>query len=598
MGSAPQRTLFPQRCKLATLLACRQRIIFVVSPNLTLPGFNGHNFQRLKWYNDRFLKVEPEIPQLVKMAGFVDYSKTRKDEYIVVQVGDLFLHYNRVDTFNIDSAEMQDSLIVVRERSDGTDLLNGLKAGTSHSEYIDGEEVTIQVCNVVDARNNRAEHMVVSIGYGDSLCGPMTDPTAANPQPTRNPTSRPTPRPTPRPTWRPTPRPTPQPTLQPTERPKPQTVPTPLVPAPTLAPIPNEPIRTPQPPPSPQSPPTSRPTSIPTKPSRPQPPNNINGRQPPSPGGTDSSAPNLSSAEKSSPAPSMVTNENGKYTEPNLPSGMYDRGDEYNGILIPAESESHNNSFKAGATIGFVIGILLFGCGCCLLLSHRYRIVWDDSTEDEILEVRGELGAVKRGSSFNKKAAETETLASDDCSEAALATWESLHDEKTRRRGRSPCRRPPKRMSPRQESSQAKCSKEEDYDQTVNLWTQPPQRHASPTTSQEGSQPSLSSSPPRGSTSGSPSRQSFEPVIVPKKPRQKQWFDLEMHPVESATTEAAVTSPPRQPPSLPSSPSRFEYPNILPASESFDSAYDFTNVIPDEQGRKNASMGPNDWMVY
>lgn len=171
----------------------------------------------MQWFQDRVLEVEPEFPQIVTLAPFVQYDSTASDEYIIVRVGHLFMQYNRAISYNADSGEYPDTLVVVRERDNrqGTDLLVGLDLGEDYRDDDGNERITVHVCD----RNYRggafgADILTVSVGYGDSLCN-VREPGPVVPALPRPAPPRPAPVPRPAPAPRPVPRPAPPDTLAP-----------------------------------------------------------------------------------------------------------------------------------------------------------------------------------------------------------------------------------------------------------------------------------------------------------------------------------------------------------------------------------------------
>jgi hypothetical protein len=170
------------------------------------------------WFANRQLEIDPEYPQVVTLAGFVDYDETAVDEFVVVRVADdLYAQYNRVKDYNAGSGEMPDQLVLVRDRGAdmGTDLVAGLSPGQTYTEWIRGESVTIHVCNSLRGGGSLgADVLTVSIGYGGSLCygpapsppvptppspppptppvAPTSNPPASNPAPSPNQPSSPT----------------------------------------------------------------------------------------------------------------------------------------------------------------------------------------------------------------------------------------------------------------------------------------------------------------------------------------------------------------------------------------------------------------------
>jgi hypothetical protein len=192
------------------------------------------------------------MPVLVRVAAFVDYDRIEttntfsassvmangvglnyNDPYIIVKVNDLFMQYNRAKDFNKDTMEQDDRLTIVRGQDDRTEVVAGLgpgerltiassatRAGVQAMTATTGEEVTIEVCEeVLESQwSSGADFLLVSVGYGDSLCSqqpppPVATPVATTPRPSPPPTHKPTRRPTRRPTPWPTPLYTPEPAL-------------------------------------------------------------------------------------------------------------------------------------------------------------------------------------------------------------------------------------------------------------------------------------------------------------------------------------------------------------------------------------------------
>ena len=297
----------------------------------------------------------------------------------------------------------------------------------------------------------------------------------------------------------------------------------------------------------------------------------------------------------------MVTDEDGKYKDASKPTGMYDREDDYDGILIPHETKS-NHSVEIGASVGFAIGIVMCGLGCCLVLSRRYRIVWVDD-EDEILEVGdGTDGAMKRSPSFDKQA-ETETLASDDDGSDELVV--PFSDEQgSRSRGRSRLRGPPKPRPSRLGSSHAaSASEKEDWNRAIGLWVEPLPMQESPPPQIRLQPLAPSTQPAATANSASPSRQSFQPVVVPSSsPQRNHWFDVDMNAFQSPITSLSAMAPiPQESSPSRQSSGRNVYPTTLPMSESFDSAYDFENVISPKTDKRRCEVngpGTKNWIVF
>ena len=135
--------------------------------------FNGYNHWHLGWYDDRSVSVDPEIPQLLKIAAFADYDKTVKGEYVVAEVGELYLQYNRAKGFNRETEEKADMLTIVAKTDQGTDLIAALDVEGDAQSFLNfqemGRDLTIQIC-AVGTSNKNMDYMLVSVGTGPSLC--------------------------------------------------------------------------------------------------------------------------------------------------------------------------------------------------------------------------------------------------------------------------------------------------------------------------------------------------------------------------------------------------------------------------------------------
>jgi hypothetical protein len=180
MGLSKRREKFPARC------------------------FNAQNHWHLKWYNNRSLDVDPSLTQVYRVAAFVDYDKTRRSqsEYVLLRVGDLYMQYNRKKSFNYQTGEMPDKIVIVRESRLGT---TSLEAGLDVDdrtyfgpENNEGLTLMIQVCNQWNGNDSIPDIIEVSIGYGETACvisGPAEtgrpSPSPLTEGPTMEPTLRP-----------------------------------------------------------------------------------------------------------------------------------------------------------------------------------------------------------------------------------------------------------------------------------------------------------------------------------------------------------------------------------------------------------------------
>jgi len=503
------------------------------------------------------------------MGGFVDYVDTAPDEYIIVQAGDLFLHFNRAVEFNKDSAEMTDSIVIVRERSDGTDLLNGLGVGDSHSESIGGEDVTIEVCSVYTRRGSNAVYMLLSIGYGDSLCRTAS---GAIPNLTPSPTSRPTLEPTPNPTWRPsshpTPRPTPYPTPHPTPRPTPHPTPRPFsgadpssfsdsTPRPISGAGPAR-FSGPSPWPISGSGPSrfsdlSRSSPQPVAPAPTSAPNEKNAQdtegqpqpvpEPPYPAsGKAGGETDIDRNVPITPAPSLIVFDLDDSDVPFSPSLSptsinFEGNEDVNGILT--KSQPSEKGTKISGHLIVIVSMLIFGCCCCLLF-YRYQIVWDDeaSFDEELVEVGDDIVAIKRCQAPDNNV-ETATLTSDDASVPGLEGFENWRNEAVPSRGELNSNT--RRLTGN--APQQKGFFGEDWVKALDFWTEPSVRaqvplQTSPSIPQR-LPPSRGAAPTfaRQINKHSPARQSFQPVDEQSRARPTSWFDVTLDPLQTTASE-------------------------------------------------------------
>lgn len=143
--------------------------------------YNSYNNYLLGWYDDRKIALNPDTPQLVTIAAFVDYLKTGGGQYVVANVDDqLFMQFNRAKDFNHDTYEYKDCLVIVQKMSgsEGTNLvaaLNGnsnpkfemrlTKSGSSSSRNL-----IIEICSWGGGNTDRPDYLQVSIGFDKSLC--------------------------------------------------------------------------------------------------------------------------------------------------------------------------------------------------------------------------------------------------------------------------------------------------------------------------------------------------------------------------------------------------------------------------------------------
>jgi len=176
MGSGGRQENYPQKC------------------------FNGYNSWRLGWYKNRQLTLSPTLSwdTTIKVAAFVHYDKAAPDEPVLVNVGDLYLLYNRAILFNRETEQAKNALTVTRRISSGSKRLSGLletERFTVNNFLGSGNDLVIEVCARVDGGGtNGADIMIVRVGLGGT-CSEANDqlPTVnTEPPPSLSPiTSRP-----------------------------------------------------------------------------------------------------------------------------------------------------------------------------------------------------------------------------------------------------------------------------------------------------------------------------------------------------------------------------------------------------------------------
>ncbi|GKY90413.1 hypothetical protein MPSEU_000015100 [Mayamaea pseudoterrestris] len=177
MGSATEKVDFPQRC------------------------YNAENHAQLGWYDDRLLQVDTGVSNLYQVAAFVDYKLTNPSQYVVLEIVSmgLYLQYNRAKSYNSDTGEHPDTLVIVQKTSSGTNLVASL---TENDNPFVANGVVIVVCSVSsDATGSTADVLIVGIGPDSSVCSLLyaassrsdNDVVAATASPTtRRPTYSPT----------------------------------------------------------------------------------------------------------------------------------------------------------------------------------------------------------------------------------------------------------------------------------------------------------------------------------------------------------------------------------------------------------------------
>jgi hypothetical protein len=243
-------------------------------PDKPRQSFNGAMNLALRWYEKRTMYINPLTAQaqLVKLATFVDFNKTTSFQPVLVVIGEkqnqtnqtYVLQYNRAKGFNIDTRSLKNWVTVhvnagfnATERKGALNIYNPL---FTVADYLgSGRDLLIEVCSDVPGNDRRPDVMNISVGLGESLCGPKE--VVPSPPPSPRPRRRRTPSPkkatpTQVPTYL---RPTESPTESPTARPSSSPV--------SLSPKSSPGV-------SPSPPPSASPSTIPGATSRPFPASN------------------------------------------------------------------------------------------------------------------------------------------------------------------------------------------------------------------------------------------------------------------------------------------------------------------------------------
>jgi hypothetical protein len=122
-------------------------------------SFNPHKMFLTRWTHDRTISIDSAMPQSLsgRLVAFVDYEKLSADvgsstDVVLIQVGNLYLHYNYADDHNTDTTANANEVTIVK--ADGNVetswFLAGLIAGESysHENFLNsGMYLTIEVCS-------------------------------------------------------------------------------------------------------------------------------------------------------------------------------------------------------------------------------------------------------------------------------------------------------------------------------------------------------------------------------------------------------------------------------------------------------------------
>ena len=158
--------------------------------------FNGLKHWNLGWFSDRTATVNPfQGPWRGKVAAFVDYNLTASDENVIVNVGDLYIQYNRATKFNYQTREKKNEITIVQDKTGGSEMLGGLADETANFTYANftgsNQTLVVRVCYVVNSDDNDdVDYMELVIGMEDEAFCPSLSPSAG---PTESPAPSPSP---------------------------------------------------------------------------------------------------------------------------------------------------------------------------------------------------------------------------------------------------------------------------------------------------------------------------------------------------------------------------------------------------------------------
>jgi hypothetical protein len=232
-------------------------------------SFNAHKGWQTDWYASRHLAFDPlavEI-RLIQVSALVDFELASTSQPVIVNIADhLYMQYNRAKSFNSDTRGSPDRLVVVEAYESGNSgVVASLSSADGAFEITDykgsGQSLIIDVCREEYGDKGTPDIMVVSIGFGESICSSLEEPPPPRPRPSATPIRDPTLSPIHAPSHAPTAKPSVMALLPP--QPRPTVAP---ITAPTHSPIhapSHEPTKTPSPPP--QAIPSAAPISAPTR---------------------------------------------------------------------------------------------------------------------------------------------------------------------------------------------------------------------------------------------------------------------------------------------------------------------------------------------
>lgn len=139
--------------------------------------FNGYKNWQLGWYKDRQLNLDStssfDEGHLLKLASFVDYSRTDYDEYVLIVVAnEFYLAFNLAMDFNIDTEEKRNQVTVTASGESGSESLAGLKEQEFYrvpNFQNSKKELVIKVCTR-DRGKLGSYIMWISVAFDKSIC--------------------------------------------------------------------------------------------------------------------------------------------------------------------------------------------------------------------------------------------------------------------------------------------------------------------------------------------------------------------------------------------------------------------------------------------
>ena len=118
-------------------------------------SFNAAKNWKLNFYSTRHFMIDPTTmgPCLIQLAAFVDFDKTRDDQPVIVNIADrFFMQYNRAKSFNAETRNLRDHVIVVESNDSGSSKrragLNVVTPMYNLTNYADsGSDLLVVVCS-------------------------------------------------------------------------------------------------------------------------------------------------------------------------------------------------------------------------------------------------------------------------------------------------------------------------------------------------------------------------------------------------------------------------------------------------------------------